>query len=143
VRNQNNTSLLIRALEFAARKHRMHRRKDEDASPYINHPIALMSVLCIEAQRVRVLHLGYLGEFGPHARDIGVQLCRPLGQGLVGEHGSETIPVDSRIKTAVSSHPSRVGSQHVSAPIGGDPRPDEASPWPTTKYDYLDFWYVF
>jgi guanosine-3',5'-bis(diphosphate) 3'-pyrophosphohydrolase len=27
----------------------MHRRKDEDASPYINHPIALMKVLCIEA----------------------------------------------------------------------------------------------
>ena len=37
-----DTSLLIRALEFAARKHRMQRRKDEDASPYINHPIALM-----------------------------------------------------------------------------------------------------
>src|SRR6185295_17353125 len=44
-----DTSLLIRALEFAARKHRMQRRKDEDASPYINHPIALMSVLCVEA----------------------------------------------------------------------------------------------
>src|SRR6476620_8688290 len=43
-----DTSLLIRALEFAARKHRMQRRKDEDASPYINHPIALMSVLCVE-----------------------------------------------------------------------------------------------
>jgi guanosine-3',5'-bis(diphosphate) 3'-pyrophosphohydrolase len=42
-------TVLIRALEFAARKHRMQRRKDEDASPYINHPIALMSVLCVEA----------------------------------------------------------------------------------------------
>ena len=46
---RNDTSLLIRAIEFAARKHRMQRRKDHDASPYINHPIALMSVLCIEA----------------------------------------------------------------------------------------------
>jgi (p)ppGpp synthase/HD superfamily hydrolase len=27
----------------------MQRPKDEDASPYINHPIALMKVLCIEA----------------------------------------------------------------------------------------------
>ena len=27
----------------------MQRRKDEEASPYINHPIALMKVLCIEA----------------------------------------------------------------------------------------------
>jgi guanosine-3',5'-bis(diphosphate) 3'-pyrophosphohydrolase len=42
-------ALLIRALEFAARKHRIQRRKDEDASPYINHPIALMKVLCVEA----------------------------------------------------------------------------------------------
>ena len=47
---ENDTPLLIRALEFAARKHRMQRRKDEDASPYINHPIALMSVLCVEAR---------------------------------------------------------------------------------------------
>jgi GTP diphosphokinase / guanosine-3',5'-bis(diphosphate) 3'-diphosphatase len=45
----NDASLLIRAIEFAARKHRMQRRKDHDASPYINHPIALMSVLCVEA----------------------------------------------------------------------------------------------
>jgi GTP diphosphokinase / guanosine-3',5'-bis(diphosphate) 3'-diphosphatase len=45
---ENDTHLLIRALEFAARKHRMQRRKDEDASPYINHPIALMHVLCID-----------------------------------------------------------------------------------------------
>ncbi len=41
--------LLIRAIEFAARKHSKQRRKDHDASPYINHPIALMSVLCVEA----------------------------------------------------------------------------------------------
>jgi GTP diphosphokinase / guanosine-3',5'-bis(diphosphate) 3'-diphosphatase len=45
----NDANLLIRAIEFAARKHRMQRRKDHDASPYINHPIALMSVLCVEA----------------------------------------------------------------------------------------------
>lgn len=41
--------LLVRAIEFAARKHRLQRRKDVDASPYINHPVALMSVLCVEA----------------------------------------------------------------------------------------------
>jgi len=45
----SDTKLLVRAIEFAARKHRMQRRKDVDASPYINHPIALMSVLCVEA----------------------------------------------------------------------------------------------
>ena len=36
---------VLRALEFAAHKHRDQRRKDAQASPYINHPIALAAVL--------------------------------------------------------------------------------------------------
>jgi guanosine-3',5'-bis(diphosphate) 3'-pyrophosphohydrolase len=36
---------LLSALRFAADKHRDHRRKDSDASPYINHPIAVAEVL--------------------------------------------------------------------------------------------------
>ncbi len=35
----------LRALEFSARKHREQRRKDREASPYINHPIEVASVL--------------------------------------------------------------------------------------------------
>jgi hypothetical protein len=31
---------LVKTLPFAARKHRDERRKDAQASPYINHPIA-------------------------------------------------------------------------------------------------------
>jgi guanosine-3',5'-bis(diphosphate) 3'-pyrophosphohydrolase len=38
-------SLLLKAAEFAAHKHRDQRRKDADASPYINHPISVASVL--------------------------------------------------------------------------------------------------
>ncbi len=41
--------LLIHALEFASRKHSTQRRKDAEASPYINHPIALVSILAVEA----------------------------------------------------------------------------------------------
>jgi guanosine-3',5'-bis(diphosphate) 3'-pyrophosphohydrolase len=41
--------LFIRAVDFAAAKHRNQRRKDEEASPYINHPIALTRVLKVEA----------------------------------------------------------------------------------------------
>ncbi len=37
--------LLLRAASFAAEKHRHQRRKDAEASPYINHPIALARVL--------------------------------------------------------------------------------------------------
>jgi len=40
--------LLLRALAFAAHKHRDQRRKDAEASPYINHPIALAEVLARE-----------------------------------------------------------------------------------------------
>ena len=45
---ESATSLVIRALAFAADKHRDQRRKDVDASPYINHPIDLANVLCNE-----------------------------------------------------------------------------------------------
>lgn len=41
-------SLIVRALAFAAEKHRDQRRKDADASPYINHPIDLANVLVNE-----------------------------------------------------------------------------------------------
>ena len=40
---------LIKAADFAAFKHRRQRRKDAEASPYINHPLALARVLRIEA----------------------------------------------------------------------------------------------
>jgi guanosine-3',5'-bis(diphosphate) 3'-pyrophosphohydrolase len=41
-------ALLLKALAFAAHKHRDQRRKDPQASPYINHPIALADVLVNE-----------------------------------------------------------------------------------------------
>ena len=38
-------SLILKALRFAAFKHRDQRRKDEGASPYINHPITVAETL--------------------------------------------------------------------------------------------------
>jgi GTP diphosphokinase / guanosine-3',5'-bis(diphosphate) 3'-diphosphatase len=40
---------LVDALAFAAERHSLQRRKDAAATPYINHPIAVMRVLAIEA----------------------------------------------------------------------------------------------
>lgn len=40
---------LIAALHYAAHQHRDQRRKDEDATPYINHPISLLHILNVEA----------------------------------------------------------------------------------------------
>ena len=36
---------LLEAVMFAAERHRQQRRKDAEASPYINHPIALAHLL--------------------------------------------------------------------------------------------------
>ena len=49
MRSEDPLFLLIKAVDFAAWKHRRQRRKDAEASPYINHPIALARVLRVEA----------------------------------------------------------------------------------------------
>ena len=41
----SDLNLLIKAMSFAAHKHKDQRRKDKEASPYINHPIGLAEVL--------------------------------------------------------------------------------------------------
>ncbi len=43
-----NPTQLLKAISFAAEKHRHQRRKDAEASPYINHPIAVATVLAAE-----------------------------------------------------------------------------------------------
>ena len=45
----DDVATLIKAADFAAFKHRGQRRKDAEASPYINHPLALARVLKLEA----------------------------------------------------------------------------------------------
>lgn len=45
---ENQLGILFSAIAFAAHKHRDQRRKGSDASPYINHPIALADVLSNE-----------------------------------------------------------------------------------------------
>ncbi|MCP3871057.1 MAG: bifunctional (p)ppGpp synthetase/guanosine-3',5'-bis(diphosphate) 3'-pyrophosphohydrolase [Gammaproteobacteria bacterium] len=47
--SKEELALIMRALSFAAQKHRDQRRKDPEASPYINHPIALADLLVNEA----------------------------------------------------------------------------------------------
>ncbi len=41
----SDTAQLLRALAFSAQKHRDQRRKDREASPYINHPIEVAHLL--------------------------------------------------------------------------------------------------
>ena len=44
----SGTKQILKAASFAAHKHRNQRRKDVEASPYINHPLALARVLAEE-----------------------------------------------------------------------------------------------
>lgn len=41
----DDLGILLAAIAFAAERHRDQRRKDAEASPYINHPIALANIL--------------------------------------------------------------------------------------------------
>ena len=82
---------LFRALSFAADKHRGQRRKDEQGSPYINHPIAVARVLCEDGgvTDARILCAALLhdtvedtdtrpdeldAEFGTHVRGIVMEV---------------------------------------------------------------------
>jgi len=40
-----SNQLILKAAHFAAQKHRDQRRKDEDSSPYINHPISVAEII--------------------------------------------------------------------------------------------------
>lgn len=47
--NKNqDISIILRAASFAADKHRTQRRKDAAATPYVNHPLALATILAGE-----------------------------------------------------------------------------------------------
>jgi guanosine-3',5'-bis(diphosphate) 3'-pyrophosphohydrolase len=59
----DDNAALLQALHFAADKHRDHRRQDQDASPYINHPIEVAETLArvggvtdLEILQAAILH---------------------------------------------------------------------------------------
>jgi len=57
-----NISDVIKAANFAAIKHKNQKRKDEEGTPYINHPIGVANILVQEAgiQSVEVLQAALL-----------------------------------------------------------------------------------
>ena len=79
---KSGLALLLKALTFAARKHRDQRRKDARASPYINHPIALADVLVNEAgvTDVEVLCAALLHDTIEDTRTTPEELAREFGR---------------------------------------------------------------
>src|SRR5664279_4579254 len=73
---------LLSAIAFAADRHRNQRRKDVDASPYINHPIGLADVLANEAgiEDERVLVAAILHDTIEDTETTEQELIRLFGQ---------------------------------------------------------------
>lgn len=73
---------LLAAMAFAAHKHRDQRRKDESASPYINHPIALANFLANEGgiDDERVLIAAILHDTIEDTETTEQELVREFGQ---------------------------------------------------------------
>ena len=80
--SERDLALLFRALAFAAHKHRDQRRKDAEASPYINHPIALAQVLAGEGgvSDLEVLAAALLHDTIEDTATSGEELGREFGE---------------------------------------------------------------
>jgi guanosine-3',5'-bis(diphosphate) 3'-pyrophosphohydrolase len=102
---------LIRAIDFAAAKHRNQRRKDEEASPYINHPIALTQVLKVEAEvsDIDVLCAALLHDTIEDTETTPEELRREFGPrvaGIVAEVSDDTsLPKTERKRLQVEHAP--------------------------------------
>jgi len=77
-------ALILRALAFAAHKHRDQRRKDPQASPYINHPIAVANVLRNEVriEDVDVLCAAILHDTLEDTETTPEELAREFGSAI-------------------------------------------------------------
>ncbi len=82
----DDVGLILKALAFAARKHRDQRRKDAESSPYINHPIALASVLVHEGgvKDVAVICAALLHDTVEDTECTTEELVREFGPTIAG-----------------------------------------------------------
>ena len=81
---ENDLKLLLKALAFAAARHKDQRRKDVEASPYINHPVALADILCNEG----------------HVTDIEV-ICAALLHDTVEDTATEPEELEAEFGKAI------------------------------------------
>jgi GTP diphosphokinase / guanosine-3',5'-bis(diphosphate) 3'-diphosphatase len=78
----DDTGLVLRAAQFAAMKHRNQRRKDKEATPYINHPLALANVLWREGRisDARTIAAALLHDTVEDTRTTRAELARVFGR---------------------------------------------------------------
>jgi guanosine-3',5'-bis(diphosphate) 3'-pyrophosphohydrolase len=78
----DDTGLVLRAAQFAAMKHRNQRRMDKEATPYINHPLALANVLWHEGRirDARIIAAALLHDTVEDTRTTRAELARAFGK---------------------------------------------------------------
>src|SRR5580658_6712546 len=86
---------LVDAIAFAAEAHRDQRRKGADKAPYINHPIALLRILTVEAgiEVVDVLCAAALHDYIEDCCGAPGQRSVEEGRGLVRGRFGEAVLV--------------------------------------------------
>ncbi len=117
VTNESELKLLIRALTFAANKHRNQRRKNVDAFPYINHPISLVNILCNEGHvtDVTVICAALLHDTVEDTETTAEELLNEFGQEIsrivMEVTDDRTITVRQKRKQLQIEHASRISEQ--------------------------------
>jgi guanosine-3',5'-bis(diphosphate) 3'-pyrophosphohydrolase len=115
-----STTILLKAVQFAAVKHQTQRRKDVEASPFINHPIEVAHLLAdvggitdVATLVAAILHdtiedtettPGELEEqFGPVVRNVVEEVTddKTLGKAVRKELQIEHAPTLSRRAKAI------------------------------------------
>ena len=78
--------LVLKAAQFAAIRHRMQRRKDREATPYINHPLTLANILWREGgvREARVLAAALLHDTVEDTRTTSAEIRREFGAQVAG-----------------------------------------------------------
>lgn len=110
----DDIALLIKAADFAALKHRRQRRKDAEASPYINHPLALARVLKLEAGvgDIEVLVAAILHDTVEDTETTIEELTREFGPAIAGvvaevtDDNALTKPERKRLQVERAAHSS-------------------------------------
>ena len=107
----NDLARLLQAADFAATKHRVQRRKDVDASPYINHPLAVANVLANEGgvNDVELLMAAILHDTIEDTETSANELSKCFGEAiakLVGEvTDDKSLPKGRRKELQVENTP--------------------------------------
>lgn len=85
ITNMTDAVRLLEAASFAADKHRDQRRKDVDATPYINHPLDVARILAeAGVEDVEVLMAGVLHDTIEDTKTTAEELTQRFGERVCG-----------------------------------------------------------